>query len=523
MPELFETQFTAIDWVIIAAYLGGALVVGIIANRYIHTAAGYIVGGRAAGTALNVATYTGTGLGLVTLMYAAIDGLSHGFSYVVLALISAGIGLFLGSTGFVIRRLREMKLLTIPEYFEHRYSRSARVIAGSICAIAGILNMGLFPKMGATFITYATGLGAGGADHATLVNIITTLLIILVLVYTILGGMVSVIVTDYIQYVVLSLGMGVAVWFCLTHPELGWERITTTMAEHRGERMFNPVAEGGYGWWWIVFNMLVFFAGPICWAPEATRTLTARSERTAMRTFLVSVPSQFARLAVPTLWAAAAFAIIAASPMLTEHFFPDGLAADPVPAHAAQAMPLALGKIIPTGMLGILVAGLLAAFMSTHDSYLLGWASIITRDVVAPLRRRPLTERRQVLITRLYVLGIGAFLLVWGIWYELPPSVWTYIGVTGTIYFSGALVCIIGGMYWKRASTAGAIAALLGGTVAVIGLFQKSINELFGLNLESYQLALFSYLVTLTLFVVFSLLMPDRPAPQPQTEGAIHE
>ena len=63
------------------------------------------------------------------------------------------------AVGFGIRRLRERRLTTLPEYFQQRYSRNVRVTAGIICALAGILNMGLFPKMGATFITYATGLG----------------------------------------------------------------------------------------------------------------------------------------------------------------------------------------------------------------------------------------------------------------------------------------------------------------------------------------------------------------------------
>ena len=112
-----------------------------------------------------------------------------------------GVLAVLGSTGFVIARLRRMSLTTIPEYFERRYNKRVRVTAGAICAAAGILNMGLFPRMGATFITYATGIGAygagtGGEEYALTVNIVTSLLIALVLLYTVLGGMVSVIITD---------------------------------------------------------------------------------------------------------------------------------------------------------------------------------------------------------------------------------------------------------------------------------------------------------------------------------------
>lgn len=509
MPEAFATNFGGIDWAIVALYLIGIFAVGVWANRYIHTAAGYIVGGRAAGTPLNIATYIGTGLGLVTLMYASIDAFSHGFAYVTLALIGAAVGLTLGSTGWVIRRLRAMELMTIPEFFERRFDRRTRVLAGVLCAAAGILNMGLFPKMGATFITTVAGLGIGEDDAEAMVNLVTSVLVVMALVYTVLGGMVSVIVTDYLQYVLLTVGMGVGVWFCLTDGDLGWTRITQTLAEHRGERMFNPVAEGGYGWWWIAFNAVTFFAAGIAWAPEASRALTAGSERGAMRTFLLASPGQFVRLAVPALWAAAAFTLIVQSPTLSAHFFPDGTAREA--RHAAQAMPLVLGQLLPSGLLGLLAAGLMAAFMSTHDSYFLCWSSVICRDVVNPLRRRPLSDRGQVRLTRIVIVAIGAFVLVWGIWYDLPASVWTYMAVTGSIYLSGASVALVGGMYWKRASRAGATAALLGGLIAVAGIFTDPIERWTGIGLSGPAVGLTSFAFCIVLMVVFSLWIPDDP------------
>ena len=512
--NLFATNFTAVDWWIVGVYLLASLLVGIVANRFIHSVKAYMIGGGTSGTALNVATYIGTGLGLVTLMYASIEGFSHGFAYVTLALVGFVVGVILGQTGFVIARLRELNLMTIPEYFEHRFDRRTRVTGGIICVVSGVLNMGLFPKMGAVFITYATGLGATGTDHAAMVNLITSLLIVLVLVYTVMGGMVSVIITDYVQFVVLSFGMALGLYFCLTHPDLGWETMTQALAEHRGERMFNPVAEGGYGWIWIFFNFVVFLFAGFCWAPEASRALTARDPSVAKRTFLLASPGQFARLAIPAFWAIAAFTLVSKSPGLTAHFFPDGLGGEA--AHAAQAMPLALGRIMPAGLLGILVAGLLAAFMSTHDSYLLCWSSVFARDVVNPLRREPMTDKQQIRVTRVAIVCIGLFLLIWGIWYELPASVWTYMAVTGTIYLSGAGVVLIGGIYWKRGSSTGAFVALLGGLVALGGLFTEQLNGVLSdiLNREvaisGHELGLFNFAFCAVVYVVFSLLFPDR-------------
>jgi len=184
-----------------------------------------------------------------------------------------------------------------------------------------------------------------------------------------------------------------------------------------------------------------------------------------------------------------------------------------------------LGAIVPSGLLGVLVAGLLAAFMSTHDSYLLCWSSVISRDIVGPLSRKPLTDRQEITITRISVVGIGIFLLIWGIWYELPDSVWNYMAVSGTIYLSGAGATLLGGIYWKRASTAGAWAAMLCGLIAVAGLFLEPVNAMLedaGLEyrLTAPVVGLFNFGLCAFMFVLFSLLIPDKQSGESGTVAA---
>jgi SSS family solute:Na+ symporter len=210
------------------------------------------------------------------------------------------------------------------------------------------------------------------------------------------------------------------------------------------------------------------------------------------------------------LWGVAAFCLIANRPELRALFFPEGLGGEAV--DAGRAMPLTLGKIVPTGLLGLLVAGLLAAFMSTHDSYFLCWSSIIARDIAMPISGDRLTERQQILTTRISIVCIGTFLLIWGVWYELPASVWNYMAVTGAIYIAGASVAIIGGVYWRRASSAGAVAALIGGLSALPGVFLDPINRALGWSLTVPVIGIITFSVCATLFVIFSLLMPDRPS-----------
>ena len=506
MDNMFSTNFSSFDWGIVIVYLSLAVVVGIFANKFIHNVKNYMVGGRSSGAWLNASSYIGTLTALSVVMYSAQDGFSRGFCYMIIPLIGMVTCIILGSTGFVVKKLRQLNLTTIPEYFEIRYNRQVRVTAGIICAVAGTINMGLFPKVGAIFITYCTGIADSTDNPVLMVNMITSLLIILVLFYTMLGGMISVILTDFLQYIVISLGIAIGLYFCLSHPAIGWNNMVNVMKEYRGEAAFNPVHQDSYGWTYVVWQVILIGSAVIAWAPEASRMLTAKDYKATMRTFLLGSPAWIVGWAIPALWGIAAFTLFVGHPELGGYFMPDGPTGEV--QHAASALPLLLGKIIPSGFLGIFAAGMLAAFMSTHDSYFLCWASVIVRDVVNPLRSNTMSGTGQIRLTRIIILIMGAFLLAWGVWYDLPASVWTYMAVTGNIFLSGAAVALIGGIYWHKASSVGALAALLGGLTSIAGLFVGPIQAVLPWISEGV-IGLSSYVASAVLFVVFSLMFPD--------------
>ena len=84
------------------------------------------------------------------------------------------------------------------------------------------------------------------------------------------------------------------------------------------------------------------------------------------------------------------------------------------------------------------------------------------------LGKVPLSSRSQILVNRLANLFVGLFLMFWGLYYTPPGAVYLYLNVTGTIFLAGAFVCVIGGLYWKRANVAGGYLAMLMGAVGVI-------------------------------------------------------
>jgi SSS family solute:Na+ symporter len=116
--------------------------------------------------------------------------------------------------------------------------------------------------------------------------------------------------------------------------------------------------------------------------------------------------------------------------------------------------------------MGILVAAMLAADMSTDSSYLLAYGSIIYNDLLAPLRRRrKLSEQQGIRWNRIIVAALGVFFLFYGLWYPLRGSVWAYLTITATIGFASMTTLLVSCCYWKRANNWGAAGAIIAGAV----------------------------------------------------------
>ena len=505
---LFDTNFTSIDWVIVAVYLGGSILIGLWANRFVGGLSDYLVAGRTLRIRLALATMTGTELGLVTVMYVAQLGYTKQFASLYLAVIEV-LGLaVIGATGLVVYRLRQEAVLTVPEYYQRRYSQTVRVVGAVMMVLAGVLNMGVFLKAGSLFLVGVTGL-----DDPMALKLIMTGLLLLVLFYTVLGGMVSVVITDLIQFLVLGVGALVVSYFVLD--ELGgigglWDLSGTTYVNPLlGDNPVTSQEADGVGPWMLMAQWLTLSIAVMLWPATVSRTLAVKTPAVARKLYLFSSIPFLARRTLPALWGIGAFAYFAVHADLGSEF---QQAIDSKNISTLSAMPLYLAKIIPSGLLGIVTAAMLAAFMSTHDSYLLCWSSVLVQDVVAPIRGE-MSTRSRIQLTRLFIVLIGIFVWAWGLFYEGDDRIWDYLAVTGAIYFTGAAVVLAGGLYWKRASSAGAIAGLLCGATAVLGIeaIRDQINQALGTGFTGPEFGLFSIAFSLTSFVLFSLLLPDQP------------
>jgi len=216
---------------------------------------------------------------------------------------------------------------------------------------------------------------------------------------------------------------------------------------------FSPLANPDYGFAYIIFQVLVWLAVHTCWQTTAMRAFSTRSPEICKKVFTWTGFIFLGRGMMPMMWGIAALALLGPQ------------------QGSLEAMPRMLAQVLPSGVLGLVVAGMLAATMSVNSSYLLGWSSILAQDIILPLRRTPMTSRQQVMLNRAANLFVSIFVMVWGLWYTLPGPTYFYLNMTASIYLSGTLVTVVAGLFWKRATVLGGYLAMAGGAVATIAFF----------------------------------------------------
>lgn len=485
-------NFGVVDWVLTVVYLAGCVALGIWAKRYVEDLAGYMVAGRNVRVSLGIATFVATELGTVTFVYYGELGYVAGFSGFVIGILAMIAYSTIGKTGFIVEGLRRLRVMTIPEFYEMRYSRRVRLLGGLLLFVGGVLNMGIFLKFDGIFLTEVMGFGPGA------LAVIMTIMILIVIAYTVLGGMFSIVITDFVQFVILAFGMLVATVAILLKIDL--TAISEAVSANLGQAGVDPFVNPRFGWMFVVWILVSSIAAGAIWQPGTSKALAAQSPVVAKRVYFWTGLTFAGRAMVPMFWGVAALT-----------YFGPGLP-------SAAAMPRLLGSIVPTGFLGLLAAGMLAASMSTYSAYLLAWSSVLARDVISSARSRPLREATTVTITQIVAAVTGIFLLVFGLWYQIPDTAFQYLYLTGAMYTSGALGCVAAGMYWRRANTVGAYAALLLGALAPAGFLllersRESLPAWLWFATDVNIAGMLSYVLAALGMVVGSLVSQRRSPP----------
>jgi SSS family solute:Na+ symporter len=489
-----------VDGSIVGFYLLVTMVAGVMVRRYVGKVEHFLVAGREMNVFLGIASLAATEFGVVTCMYTAQNGYRYGFAGATPGILQAIAMFAIGVTGFCIKPLRDSGVMTIPELFEKKFGPKIRWAAGVVIVLGGLLNMGVFLRTGGEFLVQVTGL------NVKYLEITMTALLIMVAVYTILGGMLSVLITDFLQFIVMSVGLITVT--VLIVGKVGWSTIVKSVEAHQGAGGFNPFVNPEMGWQFVLFNLFLNTAATLTWQTTIIRVLSAKDTKTGLKVYKGTAFFFVCRFLIPGIWGMAALATLTAAE---------------VGPNSLHAMPLLLSRVLPVGLMGLLVAAMLAADMSTDSSYMITWGGVIYNDIMAPFRKTKWTEKKGLLWNRMIVALIGVFLLLYGLWYPLKGDLWTYLGVTGTIYLSSMSALLIGCSYWKRANSWGAAAAItFGAAIPVAFLVMEQLHATAGLakKIGPYYSGIAAYLIVGAAMVIGSLLKP-KPK-QPALQGGAH-
>lgn len=544
-PLAFATgSAVTIDWLIIVGMLAFILFVGIGSRRYMKSVADFLAAGRSAGRYMMAVSGAMAAIGAISIVSQFEMNLEAGFALAWWDVLTGIVLLVIAASGWVRYRFRQTRCLTVAEFFERRYSRGFRIFAGMVGFGAGLLNFGIFPAVGARFFMHFLGLpesftclGIPLQTYACLMFVLIGVALALVLA----GGQVSVLITDFCQGAYSNLIFVVIGAFLLI--VIPWEHVgEVLMQAPAGHSKINPFDTGEVKTFNFAF-MMIGVAGLVynamSWQGEQAYNASAESaHETKMAQMLGTwrqIPMQLLVVLVPII----IFVVLQHSNYggLQEQVAGRLDAIGNAAVRNQMKVPVALSYLLPRGLLGAFAAMMLAAFISTHNTYLHSWASILVQDVVIPLRGKPLTPKVHLWLLRAAIIGVAIFIFVFSMFFEQVNEIMLYMALTGAIFAGWSGAVLIGGLYWKRGNAFGAWASGIIGVTWTLAMFtvtqlQKALaGETAGVSAWSQKLASnlpegwgpwlvdhlpngqvvwgLSMVICIVSYVVFSLLKPS--------------
>jgi solute:Na+ symporter, SSS family len=509
------------EWAMVTGFVGIIIFFGIWSQKYVKNAADYLVAGRGCGKYLGATAGEAASMGAISLIAflqaAYVGGPVAWWTMIVTVVVY----LLISVTGWGIYRLRETRAMTLNELLEKRYSRRLRIFCGVLCFISGVLNMGIFPIVTGRFIVYICNLPVyfefAGLTFKT-VWLTTGILVAVSLLLAFKGGQISLIITDFMQWsliMAMYIAVGIAVYRIVN-----WDDISAAILAQKDTRPmldpYMPTTANAFGLWYFVLFSFRAFYNVLSWAPGSGRAQSATQAREAKMMWILSYIRQganmglvFAAVACFAFMNSPQFADMAAKIQATIQNIPNAK------VQSEMAVPIFLSYILPVGVKGLFVAGMVAASISTLDTYFLSWGGVLTQDVIAPLKRKPLSNESRLKFLRWSVAGVAVFVYFFSLVWKQSDYIWMYFAITGSIYTGGAGAVILGGIYWRRATEKGAWAAMITGSgLAIISIIvqqQCSREPWWPHWLNGLWLSVMASLCAIMIFVIISFLTYKQP------------
>jgi SSS family solute:Na+ symporter len=487
-------HFATLDWVILGAVylamLGGVLLL----RPFMRSVADFLAAGRTAGRYLLSVSQGVAALGAITIVGYLEQNFVAGFSLTWWGFSQAIVILILTVSGFVIYRFRETRCLTLPEFFERRYSRRFRVFTGVLAFAAGLINFGIFPAVGARFFIHYIGLPDSIAIAGVAVGVFPLLMILLLgtaIFFVFSGGQVVVIITDFVQGVFVNLVFLAVTVFLLV--QVDWPHIFEALAmAPENASLINPYKTSqvaDFNLWYFLIGTIGVVYVVMSWqgtqAYNASATSAHEAKMGQVLTNWRENPWKLFVLIVPVI----AYTVLHHPDFSAQAATVNDLLArtDSETLRNQLRGPAVLVTMLPVGLLGAFAAVMLTAFVSTHDTYLHSWGSMFIQDVVMPFRRKPFNPEQHMRALRWSIVGVAVFIFLFSLLFQQSQYIWLFFAITGAIFAGGSGAVLIGGLYWKRGTTAAAWAAMTtGSSIAVGGIIIHQLMDNFPVNGQEF-------------------------------------
>lgn len=444
----------------ISSFLLLTLLIGVLAGRRVHSPVDYLVAGRKLPGGLLTLSLFATFFGGGTLMGVTGAAYERGLMGVIADPFGAGLCLILGTVLF-FRVLNRLRLLTLVDYFKHRFGHRAELLA-ALCMIPPYVGW-----VASQFVAIGFILNALTGLDATLGMIIGALIVVC---YTTVGGLWAVTLTDALQAIVLIVGLAILAVATLTFAG-GLDQIFARVpASHLDVLPSNTLND----WTWYIRAWLVLGLGAIPAQDLMQRAIAAKTGRTAVVSGYSAAALYLLFGLVPVMLGFAAYAYL------------------PPLENPELALPRLAMEVLSPTMLALVLGAIIAGILSSADSALLAPAAVLGENVlrrIGPMQ----SDRQRLLIVRVAIVALAGLSLLFALKFR---EVYTLMVDSWSILLVALFVPLTAGVYWRRATERGCIAAILGGLTAWL---------LFAWQLPDWPADLLAAITTVPLMWIASL------------------
>ncbi len=429
------------DFIIVFAFLGAMFWLGSVFYKWVASSDDYYLAGRQLTPFILAAVLTATNVNLYSFIGQTGIAYREGISIIWqtwtgnMAMVISGL--------FILPVFRRLRIKTIPEFLEMRYSRGVRTFVAVLWIFRLTFWLGVVLYTAAVAATIISGF-----DSFTAWVLVFS---VVVIIYTMLGGMWSVAFTDVIQFVLMLAGALILLPVAM-HAVGWWPGLVSKLPEGALTLIKNG---GAYDW---KFILAIFLLG-IEWACVDQGLL--------QRAFGAESTKSVAKSLVLAGIITTPFALLWNLPGLAARILYPGL------ENADTAIPMMIVHLIPNVVLGVIVVGLLSSQLSTISGNLNGVATIFTSDIFENTINRAAGQKTVLRVARFVtaVVGIGMILFAYLV-PVLGGAVNAYLTIIAVMDMPLFIIAVVYGLFWKRIYWRGAVGGYIAGALSgIIGQF----------------------------------------------------